>query len=205
MLRKGFTLVELLVVIAIVAVLSSVLIVNLSAARDRAEIAKCQDLVQQVKVALDVCFKKNDGLWSPALIENHNQAGGLDAKAGYVLATLANMSLHYDKNSRRLSGSDKFGILTPWGAAVVQRKGTSCTDSTPVPSVGGTIADHRLRYALSMEGNNTIRGVNPRGTVPGALVDADTVDIRDNVAVWCLGPKGRIIRSWGDGQTRGVR
>jgi len=50
---KGFTLIELLVVIAIIGLLSSIVLVSLKSARDKAKYAKAQQEIQQfVKVAV---------------------------------------------------------------------------------------------------------------------------------------------------------
>ncbi len=202
-MKKGFTLVELLVVIAILGALAAALITAFGNAPEKAEVATCQDLVRQTATALKLVNEKNDGLWPQCLIANSNKSQGLDAKAAYPLATKGGMSLTSNSGTQSLSGLDKFGVITPWAARVVKERGQSCTETTAIPS-GGTIADHRFRYAIDVEGLGKIEGVDVPGTIASAK-NAKTVDVRDTAVVWCRGPKGQVIVSWGDGQTNLVK
>jgi general secretion pathway protein G len=52
--RAGFTLIELLVVIAILGILSTVVLVNLRTARDRAYLAKAKSDMRSINQALDM-------------------------------------------------------------------------------------------------------------------------------------------------------
>lgn len=54
--RKGFTLIELLVVIAIIGILSSVVMVNLSAARIKGRDVKRVADIGQVRIALEMYY-----------------------------------------------------------------------------------------------------------------------------------------------------
>ncbi|MCR5413897.1 MAG: type II secretion system GspH family protein [Kiritimatiellae bacterium] len=204
MVRKGFTLIELLVVLGILAVLMVVLIPVMSGQREKAEIAKCLELVKNVQESLTHLYTSNSGAWPQVLYNNSNKSAGLDASAGYVLST-AGMSLSANSSTQRLTGNDRFGIITPWAAEVVKKSGTGCSESTAVPSIGGNIADHRLRYAIcDPENENKIFGVNVPGTVASAK-NEKTVDVRATAAVWCIGPKGQVVKSWSDGDTQGVK
>ena len=53
--KQGFTLVELLVVIAIIGILSTVAIVNLNSARDKARAASVQSAMSQLTSAAILC------------------------------------------------------------------------------------------------------------------------------------------------------
>ena len=203
-MKKGFTMIELLVVIGIISILMAVLVSGFKNAPEKAELAKCQELVKNTETALVALFDET-GAWPKCLIANNNAAPGLDATAAYPLASRAGMSLTYDSNTKKLSGIDRLGIVTPWAAAVVKQNGTSASENDRVP-IGGTVAEHRLFYALDLDGDGAIEGVNPASTVenlPSKL--AKPVNIRATAAVWCRGPKGKLVTSWTDGQTEGVR
>ncbi len=202
-MKKGFTLVELLVVIGILGILMSVLVVSLRSAPQKAEMAKCSELVQNTKVALTKIFDEN-GFWPQVLISNNNSDKGLDATAAYPLRNL--MSLSYNSDSKKLTKLNKFGIVTPWAEQYIKNNGSSCSETDEVPTVGGTIADHRLRYALSLDGSGSIKNVTVASTIEIENNDeaSQSVDIRAIAAVWCRGPRGEFIRSWTDGETQGV-
>ncbi len=202
-MRKGFTMIELLVVVGILAILMGVLIVSFKSAPMKAEAAKGLELVKNVQVALTQVFDKN-GIWPEVLIKNSGTTRGLDAKAGYPLRNL--MGLSYNEGSRSLTKLNKFGIVTPWAEQVIKNLGDACTENDEVPGIGGTIADHRLRYALSLDGQGTVKNVNVASTIDATGIRGadETVNIRAIAAVWSRGPKGEFIRSWSDGDTEGV-
>ena len=59
MSKKAFTLIELLVVIAIIGLLSSIVLVSLNGARERARKAKAQAELRQFKSAVEVYRSQN--------------------------------------------------------------------------------------------------------------------------------------------------
>lgn len=60
MKKQGFTLIELLVVIAIIGLLSTLAIVALGSARERARDAKRVSDLRQVQTALELYYTEND-------------------------------------------------------------------------------------------------------------------------------------------------
>ena len=65
--KKGFTLVELLVVIAIIGILSSVAVVNLNSARDKARFAAAQATVSQLATPIIMCLDGGHQITVPAV------------------------------------------------------------------------------------------------------------------------------------------
>lgn len=71
--KKGFTLVELLVVIAIIGILSSVAVVNLNSARDKARVAAAQATLSGLIPVVTICFNDGNNLKPPT---KNNVGGG---------------------------------------------------------------------------------------------------------------------------------
>lgn len=161
------------------------------------EVYECGELVTSTEVALRKLYD-DLGAWPQVLLENSGAERGLDATAAYPLRTV--MNLKYDAEEKRLVGSDRFGIVTPWAAKAIKGRWDTCTESDSVPQ-GGTIADHRLRYALSLDGTGVIRDIPIREKVDGQWRDR-RLTVRAMAAVWCLAPNGSLIKSWSDGQVK---
>ena len=200
-MRKAFTLVEMLVVIGIIAVLVAASIGGFAGMTRAAENKKCQELVANTATALTFLFQKK-GMW-PMVLRDGNAAHLLDDKAARALA--APMSLTTDGNGK-LAGLDRLGLVTPWAAAVVKRRGSSASLGDVVPG-GGTVEDHLLRYAIDDDGDGIIRDVN---------VGGESVSVRATAIVWSCGKDGKnwpyskgikkgCSYSWTPGQTRGVK
>lgn len=204
-MKKGFTLIEMLIVIGIIAVLAAASMSGYSRVVANAEKVKCQELVANTATALTALFQK-EGVWPKKLIAKHNTDVGLDQIAALPLATGGYMSLTVNSEGTELSGYDKYGIISPWAVDVMKAKGSTATESTRVPA-GGTIADHRLRYALDLDGDGIIESVN---------IGGETIDIRATAVVWSAGKDGKLetysrgqkkddVYSWTVGQTKNVR
>lgn len=199
--RKGFTLVEMLIVIGIIAVLAASSIAAFSKMTASAERAKVQELVSNTATALSALFQQ-EGSWPRRLAANGASDGKLDADAAFPLAKGGYLSLTMNKEKSALGGLDRLGIVDPWAAAVVKRKGSSASASDVV-SAPYTVDDHILHYALDLDDDGIVT----------ASVGGETVNVRASAIVWCAGKDGKMeayskglrqddIYSWTPGMAR---
>ena len=179
-MRRGFTLVEMLVVVGIIAILIGAGMTTFSAATRKAQQARAREVVSNVATALEAVYQK-EGSFPRRVLAEGSSDGEMTAEVAYELARRKAMTLTYLDSSRRTTGLDRCGILTPWGQDTVKRAGNgSVSDSTKVPS-GGTIKDHRVHFAVDTEGHGYVN----------ASVGGETLRIRASAVAWCCGKDGK--------------
>ncbi|MBQ4385275.1 MAG: type II secretion system protein [Kiritimatiellae bacterium] len=202
--RNAFTLIEMLIVIGIIAVLTGASLAGFSKMRETAERAKAQELVSNVATALTALFQQ-EGSWPKRLAANGANDGELDAQAAFPLAKKKYLSLTLNSDGTALDGLDKLGIVDPWGAATIKRRGRSASLSDKVAG-SVTVQDHILHYALDLDGDGIVE----------ASVGGEPVTIRASAAVWGAGKDGKLeaytrglkkddVYSWAPGMAKGVR
>jgi prepilin-type N-terminal cleavage/methylation domain-containing protein len=213
-MKKGFTLIEMLVVIGIIAVLVGASIGGFSAMTRTAEKAKCQELVSNVATALAVMFQQ-EGVWPKRLAKDGASDGRLDADAAYAFVAGSTKYLSLSHSGGKLTGIDRFGVVSPWATSLLRRKGNSASLSDVVsagPNGQMTVQDHVLHYALDLDGD---------GIIQGASVGNQTIDVRATAIVWCGGKDGFVspypyagggkggknddVYSWTPGQAKSVK
>lgn len=204
-LKRGFTLIEMLVVLGILGILMGLVGAGWSAIGTSEE-AKCAELCQQTAVAMTQLYNRA-GRWPKAILANNGgKEGKLDESAAYPLAAGGYMSLTTENG--RLSGYDRFGVVSPWAAEVIRQRGSRAARGDKVKN-GGTIDDHILRYAVDVDGD---------GVIEGATVGGESVNVRATCIVWCCGKDGKFeaysvgargqaddVYSWDKGKTNKVR
>ena len=204
-MKKGFTLVEMLVVVGIIAVLIGAGMATFSSSTKKAQKARAQELVDNVATALTMIYQE-EGCWPRRILSAGSGDGELTAEIAYDIAKRGKMSLTMDtqdKNNHKTVGIDAMGIVSPWALEEIKRSGTgSVGDGTKVRT-GGTIRDHRLRFAVDTDGKGYVN----------ANVGGENVRIRASAAVWCCGMDGKLetytdglkkddVYSWGAGQVK---
>lgn len=179
-MRRGFTLIEMLVVIGILAILIGIGLNTFSSSTAKAQKARGQELVSNVATALEAIYQR-EGCWPRRILANGNSDGLLDENVAYDLAKRGVITLTYDENSRKTTGLDRFGVVSPWALDAIKKAGTGASTGTRVPS-GKTVRDHILHYAVDDDGDGKVT----------ASVGGNSVTIRGTVAVWCGGMDGEI-------------
>ena len=177
-MRKGFTLIEMLVVIGIIAVLIAASLGGYSAMTKSAERTKAQELVYNVATAMTVLYQK-EGVWPKRLVTGMAN-GVLDENVAYPLAKGGYLSLNSDSDAKRLIGFDRFGVVTPWAAAEIKRRGMGASLGTQV-SGNSTVAQHILRYAVDTDGD----GITVIDNLGG-------IRVRATACVWCCDRNGNV-------------
>lgn len=197
-MRKGFTLIEMLVVIGIIMILIGASLAGYKGMIASAQKTRANELVHDAVTALVQVMQVEDAWPRPILAEGASGKGKMTSEVGAALARHGAMTLTYRKVSENgtdryeLSGLDKFGVVDPWGAAVVKSliKKSSLSLATKVPT-GGTLEDHLLRFAIDDD-------YDGRVTVSG---DGVSATIRASAVVWGAGRDGVFgtrddLRSW---------
>lgn len=202
-MKRGFSLVEMLVVVGIIAILIAASLGSYNVFVRKASRARCVELVSNVQTALEVVMQNEDAWPRPILAEGTSGEGQLTAKAGAALARRKALSLSYKSvkhadgtSGYELTGNDRLGIVSPWALDVIKRN-PNASDGTSVPS-GGTIADHRLRFAVDDDYDGYTE-------VKTSASGKGSARVRASACVWCCGYDGKFgtqddVYSWSKDQ-----
>lgn len=175
-MKRGFSLMEMMVVMGIVALLIGVSTAGYTRMTKTAEKTRAQELVSNTATALTALFNK-EGVWPQRLLSEGKSDGRLDERSAYLLAKAGVMSLTTENG--KLAGLDRFGVVTPWAAAIIKGRGQKAALGTKVGSC--TVQDHILHFAIDTDGD---------GIIEGATVGGENLTIRATAAVWCIGKSG---------------
>jgi len=201
MLRnKGFTLVELLVVIAIIALLMSILMPGLQAAREQAKMIKCRSNTKQFHTAATLFGLDNDD-WTPSLawrwpdplkiIHEADGPWGPIGNSGSLIPYFDGMD-YYNENgvfacpSAKDAGFEKTnnGMTGPWETTIriVKDRVTGACSEEPGPAVP---AWKRMTYGINAWLIMYVSEID--GYAPGGgRIDGGPAD-------WWAGPSGTVM------------
>lgn len=201
-------MIEMLVVIGIIAVLIGASVAAYGPITRQAQRARGQELVSNVKDALEFILQKEDE-WPLAIRKAASGSDGqVTAEVCSSLAKYGGMAFEYRKRENadgsvvyEMQGVNRYGLLSPWAEAYVRQRlasGGSVGDSQTIPS-GGTVGDHRLRFAIDDDGDGRVNAAM------SATGRRKNVTVRAGACVWCCGYDGKFgtkddIFSWGKGQ-----
>ncbi len=121
--KKGFTLVELLVVIAIIGILSSVAVVNLNSARDKARFAAAQATVSQLATPIIMCLDGESTITAP-VVNNEICASNADVSTAWPI--LGTSQYTYDGSGWTSSAANmtwNFSLNGPGGQIICDQTG----------------------------------------------------------------------------------
>ncbi len=201
--HRAFSLIELLVSIAIIAILTGLSIAAYGRFTAKAQNTRCVELVHQARTALEHLYQRDDAWPRPLLAEASGGDGKLDSVAGAQLAKAGVMSLTYraaansdGTKSYKLTGHDRFGVVTPWAMDYITHHADSAALASRLPA-GGTIQDHILHYAIDLDYDGV--------TEVASGYDGVKKKVRAQACVWSYGRDGKPntkddIRSWSKGQ-----
>jgi len=120
--QKGFTLIELLVVIAIIGLLSSLAVVSLSDARDKANDAKVKSDMAQFRIFAAIQY--DNGIYTST-----GTATGDDMVIGDAVPALLPPACSDDYPEYNVAVSDDGKEYAAWGD-LCSAEGDFCVDST---------------------------------------------------------------------------
>lgn len=124
--NKGFTLIELLVVIAIIGILSSIVMVSLSKARERAADAKVKAQMAGINDAAEIYYDDFDD-YGPAT-DDCAEVGSMFEDSGYDVSKLVDINIYLGSASvtcRATEGPDAYAV----SIALPSGSGFWCVDS----------------------------------------------------------------------------
>jgi prepilin-type N-terminal cleavage/methylation domain-containing protein len=180
--NKGFTLIELLVVIVIMAILSSLILAAVSAARRYADLTRARAEVQAIKTAW-TAYQHEYQRW-PAVPGNPNPEVLKVKIGGNIARTLQGEDL--DNNNPRKVNLVTFQRLTPAGDPINSWYAVSA----------GTWPDEAYYYCkFDVHYNHIVDGTGDENEPP-----KDSV--RQDVIVWTINPnypvgeRRRLVASW---------
>jgi len=131
---KGFTIIELLVVVAIIAVLASIVLINVNAIRNKASDAKTKAQMSALRAAAATYYDSNSNNYGPATAAAANcTTGGMGSDTASGFASLVAGASYSDAVAPTCTTDATISnVATRWSASHTLKASANhfCVDST---------------------------------------------------------------------------
>ena len=183
--QEGFTLVEVLVVIGIIGILIAVLLPAFGYVQQIARQSRAQTMVVDAATAL-TAYVQRERAW-PDEIAKESQ-GYFDAKVCKILfeAGLLDVTT-YKGDEINQDSPDRFGLLDPWGQALVKRNPKLQDVNAEIGAPPRPIRNHLLQFRIDKNFDGKVNEDDCTGGFGAIPYDQA---VRASAIVWSCGPGG---------------